>query len=89
MRYRTHLRYRVTFAFSFLGMLISLALAASFYNITINIEKQLITETLSAELEDYIAHYKIDPNIPPPTSTTIRTFVIKDGDKTTPQIIRD
>ena len=89
MRYRTSLRYRVTFAFAFLGMLISLSLAASFYNITINIEKQLLTETLSAELEDYIAHYKINPDIPPPTSTSIRTFVIKENEETAPLIIRN
>ncbi len=88
MRYRTHLRYRVTFAFAFLGMLISLGLAISFYSITIKIEKQLIKETLSTELEDFIAQYKIDPDTPPPASTTIRTFVIKDGEQTIPFVIR-
>ena len=89
MRFKTSLRYRVTLAFALLGMLVSFALASAFYKITINIEEQLIAETLSAELEDYIARYKIDQKTLPPSSTSIRTYIIQAGDKTSPTVLRD
>lgn len=89
MKYRASLRYRVTFAFALLGMLISLALAISFYTITISIEKQLIAETLSTELQDYITHYQADPSIPLPDNTIIRTFVTTAEDTNTAKLIRD
>ncbi|MGD8783562.1 MAG: HAMP domain-containing sensor histidine kinase [Thioalkalispiraceae bacterium] len=70
------LRYRVTLAFALLGAVVSLTLAASFYVTTIDMEQRLIEETLSAELEDYIGRYAIDPHTLPPASTMLRTYVI-------------
>jgi len=84
MKFRTSLRYRVTLAFAALGLMVSLALAGSLYVLTIDMEERLVAETLSAELEDYIARYAIDPEAPPPSSTTIRTYVILPGEKHTP-----
>ena len=88
MKIRTSLRYRVTLAFALLGMVVSLGLAGAFYKLTIDMEERLITETLSAELDDYISRYNVDANAPPPTSTTIQTYVIQFGDKSAPDVLR-
>lgn len=88
MRFRTSLRYRVTLAFALLGLVVSLGLAGAIYKLTIDMEERLVAETLSAELDDYIARYKLDPNASPPTSITIRTYVIQPGDKDTPAALR-
>ncbi|MDT8403242.1 HAMP domain-containing sensor histidine kinase [Sulfuriflexus sp.] len=76
MRFRTSLYYRITLAFSLLGMVVSLGLAAVLYVLTIDLEEHLIAETLSTELEDYIMRYEIDSSTLPPASTTIKTHVI-------------
>lgn len=55
--------------------------------LTIDMEERLIAETLSAELDDYIARYEIDPETLPPASTTIRTYVIPPGTKSTPEVL--
>lgn len=89
MRFRTSLRYRVTVAFALLGMVVSLGLAGTLYVLTIDMEEGLIAETLSAELEDYIARYEADPEAPPPASTTIRTYVILPGAKSVPEALRE
>ncbi len=89
MKYKASLRYRVTLAFTLLGISISLALAIIFYTITINIEKQIIAETLSTELEDYISRYNKDIFSPSPKSTLIDTFVSEKNDKKTPKPIRN
>ncbi len=89
MKFRTSLRYRVTLAFALLGMVVSLGLAGSLYVLTIDMEKQLVAETLSAELEDYISRYKFDPEALPPTSTTIRTFVILPGTEGVPTVLQE
>jgi len=76
MKFRTDLRYRVTLAFALLGAIVSAGVAGVFYLLTIDMEQRLIAETLSAELEDYISRYAVDPATPPPSSTTIRTYVL-------------
>ncbi len=88
MRFRTSLRYRVTLAFAVLGLVVSLGLSGVLYVLTIKMEQRLIAETLSAELEDYIARYKQDPAAPPPASTTIRTYVMLPGTTDAPAILR-
>ncbi len=89
MRFRTSLRYRVTLAFAVLGLVVSLGLAGTLYVLTIDMEERLIAETLSAELEDYIARYEVDPEASPPTSTTIRTYVIPPGAKNVPAALQE
>lgn len=89
MKFRTSLRYRVTLAFALLGMVVSLVLAGTLYVLTIDMEERLIAETLSTELEDYIARYEVDPDALPPASTTIRTYVILPGTKNAPAALRE
>lgn len=89
MRFRTNLRSRVTLAFALLGLVVSLGVAGSLYVLTIDMEERLIAETLSAELEDYISRYKIDPRTLPPTSTTIRTYVVLPDTQNIPTVLRD
>ncbi len=89
MRFKTSLRYRVTLAFALLGLLVSLGLAGSLYVLTINMEERHVTETLSAELEDYIARFESNHNALPPASTTIRTYVIQPGAINIPEELQD
>ncbi|NOZ36684.1 MAG: HAMP domain-containing histidine kinase [Gammaproteobacteria bacterium] len=76
MKFRTSLRYRVAFAFAFLGTLVSLVIAGGLYVLMLDMEQRLIAETLSTELEDYMARFALDPDASPPTSTAMHTFVI-------------
>lgn len=85
MKFRTNLRSRVTFSFALLGMIISIALAGALYVLTHTMEERLIAETLSAELEDYMARYKLDPDTAPPSSTVIRTYIIDSDHKAAPE----
>lgn len=75
MRFRANLRYRVSMAFALLGALVSVGIGVALYVLTVGLEQRLIAETLSAELEDYILRYAADPHTPPPSSTTLRTYV--------------
>jgi len=89
MKFRTSLRYRVTVAFALLGLLVSLGLAGGLYVLTISMEERLVAETLSAELDDYIARFESNHNTPPPASTTIRTYVIHPDDKNAPKELQE
>jgi signal transduction histidine kinase len=88
MKLSTSLRYRVTLAFALAGMVVSLCLAGALYLLTINMEQRLIEETLAAELEDYISRHAVNPQTPPPSSTTIRTYVILPGETSAPEPLR-
>ncbi|NOZ11151.1 MAG: HAMP domain-containing histidine kinase [Gammaproteobacteria bacterium] len=88
MKIKTSLRYRVTLTFALLGMGVSLGLAGALYVLAVDMEERLTAETLSAELEDYIARYEVDPEAPPPASTTTRTYVLAPGEKRVPAILR-
>jgi len=76
MNFRFSLRYRVALAFLMLGWLISMAMGGTLYWLTISMEEELIEETLSIELEDYINRYTLDPDTLPPSSTHIQGYVI-------------
>ncbi|HEB86787.1 MAG TPA: HAMP domain-containing histidine kinase [Gammaproteobacteria bacterium] len=76
MKFRTSLRYRVAFAFAFLGTLVSLVIASGLYVLMLDMERRLIAETLSTELGDYMRRFALDPDTPPPSSTMMHTFVI-------------
>ncbi len=76
MKFRTSLRYRVAFAFAFLGTLVSLIIAGSMYVFMLDMEQRLIAETLSTELNDYMVRFALDPDTPPPNSTAMHTVVI-------------
>lgn len=90
MKFRTSLRYRITFAFAFIGGIVSLALAVALYWLTINMEERLIEETLSAELEDFIVRYRGDNSLLPPSSTLMQIHIIEAQNRdTTPAVLRD
>ncbi len=76
MTVRTSLRFRVTLSFALLAAGISATLAGVLYVLTIRMEEQLVEDTLSAELEDYMSRYVLDPGTAPPSSTTIRSYVL-------------
>ena len=78
-RFRFSLRYRVALTFLMLGWLISMAMGGILYWLTIRMEEQLIEETLSIELEDYIGRYTIDFATPPPSSARIQGYAISGG----------
>ncbi len=88
MKFRTSLRYRVAFAFAFLGTLVSLVIAGGLYVLMLDMEKRLINETLSTELEDYMARFALDPDTPPPSSTALHSFVIGAGSGESPEVLR-
>ena len=89
MTFKASLRYRVSLSFAILGLVVSLGLAGALYLLTIDMEKRLIAETLTAELEDYIARLEVDPKTSPPFSTTIRTYVIQSDAENVPEVLRD
>ena len=90
MKFRTSLRYRITFAFALIGGIVSFALATALYWLTINMEERLIAETLSAELEDFIVRYREDHSLLPPSSTLMQIRVIDEQSRdAAPVALRD
>ncbi len=79
MKFRTSLRYRVTFAFTLLGAFVSLTLALLLYQETVTVEQRLVAETLATEMGDYLERYATDPDSRPPSSTVMRSYVIDNG----------
>ncbi|WP_132971723.1 sensor histidine kinase [Thiogranum longum] len=90
MKFRTSLRYRITFAFALIGGTVSFALATALYWLTINMEERLIEETLSAELEDFIGRYRQDPSLIPPSSTLMQIRVMNGHERdAVPAVLRN
>jgi signal transduction histidine kinase len=75
MTLRFSLRYRVAITFFLLGWLVSMAMGAMLYGLTISLEEKLIEDTLSTELEDYMNRYAKNPASLPPSSTHIQGYV--------------
>jgi len=75
MQFKTSLSHRAVIAFSLMGALVSLILAAGLYVLTLNMEESLIAEALDVELEDYMARYVDDTDALPPSGTSIQTYV--------------
>ena len=76
MKFRTDLRYRVALAFALLGAFVSTGVAGVFYLLTLNMEQRLITQTLNAELDNYVARYRRDPSTPPPAGGGMQMHVV-------------
>lgn len=72
------LRERVALFFAGLGALLSLALAVVVYEAAHDLGRRLIDETLSAELDDYIARRTRNPASPPPSGVVLQGYV-RDG----------
>ncbi len=71
------LRYRIAVAFALFGGVVSLVLASGLYIAFRNLEAQLIDDTLTAELQDYIERRGRNPQSRPETTATIRAYVIE------------
>lgn len=76
MTFKFSLRYRVALTFLTLGWLVSIIMGVTLYLLTISMEKDLITETLSSELDNYISRYSMNPSTPSPSSTYIKGYAI-------------
>lgn len=75
MRLPINLRGRVAFLFAAFGALISLLMAAMLYEGTHDLGQRLIDETLSAELDDYIARRERNPASLPPSTVVVQGYV--------------
>lgn len=76
MRIRPSLRRRVALTLAAFSALAGLALAALIYVASHDLERRLIDETLTAELDDLIARRQRNPGSPPERTATIRAFVV-------------
>jgi len=70
-----NLRYRVAVFFASFGAIISLALSLSLYFAAKDLGQRLVDETLTAELDDYIARRERNPNSLPPSTVTLHGYV--------------
>ena len=79
MRFHRSLRYRVAFTFAWFGGLVSLLLASGLYFAAHDLGQRLIDETLSAELQDYMARRARNPHSLPPATVTVLGYVQPHG----------
>ena len=76
MRRRHSLRLRVAIAFAAFGAVVSLVLASGLFLAAHDVSRRLIDETLHAEVEDYMARRTRNPHSLPPSSLTLRGYVV-------------
>jgi signal transduction histidine kinase len=76
---KSSLRNRVTVTLAVFGGVVSLMLAVMIYLVSQDLERRLIDETLTAELDDYVARRARNPQSQPERTATIRAFVINSG----------
>jgi len=80
---RRSLRNRVAVTLAVFGGVVSLTLAAIIYLASQDLERRLIDDTLTAELDDYVVRRERNPHSLPERTATIRAFVITpDGNST-------
>jgi signal transduction histidine kinase len=72
------LRERVALFFAAFGALLSLLLVLVVYQAAHDLGRRLIDETLTAELDDYIARRERNPNSLPPSTVVLQGYV-RDG----------
>ncbi|MCB1784906.1 MAG: HAMP domain-containing histidine kinase [Chromatiaceae bacterium] len=77
MTARRSLRNRVAVALAVFGALVSLILAVVIYVASHDLERQLIDDTLNAELDDLVERQARNPYSLPERTATIRAFVIR------------
>ena len=79
--FRLHsLRARVALYFAAFGAMLSLVMAVMVYQSAHDLSVRLIDETLSAELDDYIARRERNPLSLPPSTVTLQGFVQEPGE---------
>ena len=76
------LKNRLSITLAVFGGLVSLGLASIIYVASHDLEARLIDDTLSAELEDYIARRQRNPKSLPEKTTTIQAYVITSQSET-------
>lgn len=69
------LRSRVALFFALFGALLSLAMAFMLYQSAHDLGQRLIDETLTAELDDYIARRERNPHSLPPSTVIVQGYV--------------
>jgi signal transduction histidine kinase len=79
MRAKSSLRNRVAVTLALFGGVISLVLAVIIHLASQDLERRLIDETLTAELDDYVARRARNPQSLPERTATIRAFVFTPG----------
>ncbi|MGD8587656.1 MAG: HAMP domain-containing sensor histidine kinase [Chromatiales bacterium] len=84
MRFRRSLRYRVAVTLALFAGAVSLTLAIIIYLSFQDLERRLIDETLTAELDDYVERRARNPNSLPERTATIRAFVVAPTGGTNP-----
>ena len=70
------LRNRVAITLALFGAVVSLALATTIYFASHDLEARLIDDTLTAELDDYVARRQRNPLSLPEHTATIRAYVV-------------
>jgi hypothetical protein len=79
--FRLHsLRARVALYFAGLGALLSVVMAVMMFQSAHDLSVRLVDETLTAELEDYIARRGRNPQSLPPATVTLQGYVRKAGE---------
>jgi signal transduction histidine kinase len=79
--FRLHsLRARIALYFAAFGALLSLVMAVMVYQSAHDLSVRLIDETLTAELDDYIARRERNPLSLPPSTVTLQGFVREAGE---------
>ncbi|MDP1613339.1 MAG: HAMP domain-containing sensor histidine kinase [Sulfuritalea sp.] len=74
MTRRRSLRLRVAMAFAGLGAALSLLLSLGIWFATLDVSQRLMDQTLTAELEDYMARRARNPNSLPPAAASLRGY---------------
>jgi signal transduction histidine kinase len=88
MRLPRDLRGRVALFFAGFGALVSLIMAVVLYQGAHDLSQRLIDETLSAELDDYIARRERNPASLPPSTVIVQGYVRDaDGDGDVPDYL--
>ncbi|HSH29540.1 MAG TPA: HAMP domain-containing sensor histidine kinase [Thiohalobacter sp.] len=77
MIYRLGLRLRVMVGFALIGGSVSLALGSWVYITVRDLDRRLIEEALTAEIDDYQARLERNPASLPPMTATVRGYLVR------------
>jgi signal transduction histidine kinase len=80
MRFRRSLRFRGGLSFALFGGLVSLLLSAGLYLAIEDLEKRMVDEVLTAELQDYMKRRDRNPYSLPPAAATLRGYIAPGSD---------
>ena len=83
------LRHRLSITLAIFGGMVSLALASIIYIASADLEARLIDDTLTAELDDFVARRQRNPHSLPERTATIRAYVITSNNhETVPEAVK-